>query len=100
MTEKPFTESDAQHATLTATLEIATETIARQHGIGLGDATFALLIVAIDAMVEVAPKNLLRAVSSRIAVRRAISAGDAKAKAKALALHKSACDDLYREGQR
>lgn len=98
MGEQQFSEAKARYMTVRAALELACETVSRQHGISIMDAMFALTNVALDSLIDLAPGPMRQVCETRADVRRAVAAKDQRALEKAIKAHERATDRFYDAG--
>lgn len=95
MGEKQFSESEARYATVKVALDLAAETLSRQHGISIMDAIFAMNQVALDQLLDLAPGAMRQVCQTKADVRKAVADNDKRALAKALKAHERAVDRFY-----
>lgn len=98
MDDLKFSEEEARYATVKAALDLAAETLSRQHGIGRGDAALLLTMVSLDELSALALGPLRRVVNTRLDIRAAVAAKNAKAIDKARRSHDAATDRFYDAG--
>ncbi len=95
MGDEQSTDNEARYMTIRAALELACETLSRQHGISIMDAMFALTNVALDSLIDIAPGPMRRVCETSADVRMALSAKDGRELQKATKAHERATGRYY-----
>jgi hypothetical protein len=90
-----MSEAEARYITVRTALNLAAETISRQHGISVMDATFAMTMVALDQLNDIAPGAMRQVCQTNADVRQAVALGNQRALQKAVKAHSKAVDRFY-----